>query len=236
MRPVKYLKTLPSFYVSSMKQTVATIERRFPFEPAPPRPTVLVPGAFCTGSVMNRLGRDLEQRGISVCVPPTFPYYFSALANLCRLQRSAEALAGWLDDLGADRGFEEVNVVGHSNGALIALLAAGRLSRVRVRRVVSMAAPFGGFPAARPLGLFIPCCRDIAADSDTLQKAVAAQDLVALCLVAERDSLLPPVLQFIPGSDRVVMQGFQHMDFIVGKTGQIKKTAEHIVRCLDNGA
>jgi len=236
MRPVNYLKTLPSFYVSSMKQTLATIERRLPFEPFPPRPTVLVPGAFCTGSVMNRLGLELSRRGMSVCVPPAFPYYFSALANLCRLQRSAEALAGWLDDLGTTRGFEEVNVVGHSNGALIALLAAGRLSRVRVCRVVSMAAPFGGFPAARPLGWLIPCCRDIAAESDTLQKAIEAQDLVALCLVADHDSLLPPVVQFLPGADRVVMEGFQHMDFIVGKPGQIQKTAEHIVRCLNNGA
>lgn len=235
MRPVNYLKTLPSFYVSSLRQTLATIERRLPFEPAPPRPTVLVPGAFCTGSVMNRLGRELNRRGMSVCVPPTFPYYFSSLANICRLQRSAEAFAGWLDDLGASRGFDQVNVVGHSNGALIALLSAGRLSRVRICRVVSMAAPFGGFPAARPLGLLIPCCRDIAAGSDTLQKAIAAQDLVALCLVADRDSLLPPVVQFLPGSDRTVMEGFQHMDFIVGKPEQIRKTAEQIVRCLDNG-
>jgi pimeloyl-ACP methyl ester carboxylesterase len=235
MRPVNYLKTLPSFYVSSMKQTLATIGRRIPFEPSPPRPTVLVPGAFCTGSVMNRLGSELNRRGLSVCVPPTFPYYLSSLANICRLQRSAEAFAEWLDDLGAARGFEEVNVVGHSNGALIALLAAGRLSRVRICRVVSMAAPFGGFPAARPLGLLIPCCRDIAADSDALQRAIEAQDLVALCLVADHDSLLPPVVQFLPGSDRAVMQGFQHMDFIVGRPEQIEKTAEQIIRCFHNG-
>jgi len=234
MRPVNYLKTLPSFYVSSMKQTLATIERRIPFEPAPPRPTVLVPGAFCTGSVMNRLGRELNRRGMSVCVPPTFPYYLSALANICRLQRSAEALAKWLGDLAAARGIEEVNVVGHSNGALIALLAAGRLKRVRIRRVVTMAAPFGGFPAARPLGLLIPCCRDIAAGSDVLQKVAGAESLVVLCLVADRDSLLPPVVQFLSGSERKVMEGFQHMDFIVGRPEQIEKTAEHIVRCLKN--
>jgi pimeloyl-ACP methyl ester carboxylesterase len=236
MRPVKYLKTLPSFYVSSMKQTLATIQRRLPFEPSPPRPTVLVPGAFCTGSVMNRLGRELCRRGMSVCVPPTFPYYLSALANICRLRRSAESFSLWLDNFQATRGIEEVNVVGHSNGALIALLAVGMLSRVRIRRVVTMAAPFGGFPAARPLGLLIPCCRDIAADSDVLQEVAKAEHLVSLCLVADRDSLLPPVVQFLSGTDRKVMEGFQHMDFIVGRPGQIKKTAEQIVRCLKNGS
>jgi pimeloyl-ACP methyl ester carboxylesterase len=235
MRPVNYLKTLPSFYISSMKQTLATIERRMPFEPVPPRPSVLVPGAFCTGSVMNRLGRELTRRGISVCVPPTFPYYFSALANICRLRRSAEAFADWLDDLGAARGIEEVNVVGHSNGALIALLAADKLKRVRICRVVAMAAPFGGFPAARPLGFLIPCCRDIGAGSPVLQEIERVRDLVALCLVADCDSLLPPVVQFLSGSERAVMEGFQHMDFIVGRPEQIEKTAEQIVRCLNNG-
>ena len=236
MRALNYLKTIPSFYVSSTKQTIATLERRIPFEPSPPRPIVLVPGAFCTGSVMNRLGSELEGRGLSVCVPPTFPYYFSALANICRLQYSAEALAEWLDDLAAPRGIGEVDVVGHSNGGLIALLAGSMLRHVKIRRVVTMAAPFGGFPAARPLGLLIPCCRDIAAGSHVLQKVMEAKGLVALCLVADRDSLLPPVVQFLSDSDRTVMEGFQHMDFIVGKPEQISNTAEQIVRCLKNGA
>ena len=58
----------------------------------------------------------------------------------------------------------------------------------------------------------------------------------AIPLPRSHCSLLPPVVQFLPGSDRVVMEGFQHMDFIVGRPEQIEKTAEHIVRCLDNGA
>jgi pimeloyl-ACP methyl ester carboxylesterase len=236
MRVFNYLKTIPSFYVSSAKQTLATLQPRIPFEPAPPRPTVLVPGAFCTGSVMNRLGRELEGRGLSVCVPPSFPYYLSALANTCRLQRSAEAFSGWLDDLAARHRVSKVDVVGHSNGALIALLGVSMLRRVRVRRVVTMAAPFGGFPAARPLGLVIPCCRDIFAGSAVLEKVLSAKESVALCLVADRDSLLPPVVQFLSGSRKVVMEGFQHMDFIVGKPEQIGKTADEIVRCLNNGA
>lgn len=236
MRAFNYLKTIPSFYVSSAKQTLATFEKRIPFQPSPPRPIVLVPGAFCTGSVMNRLGSELEGRGFSICVPPTFPYYLSALANICRLQRSAEALAEWLDDLAAPRGIGEVDMVGHSNGALIALLAGSLLRQVRIRRVVTMAAALGGFPAARPLGLLIPCCRDIAASSHTLKKALEARELVSLCLVAERDSLLPPVVQFLSGSDKVVMEGFQHMDFIVGRPEQIEKTAGEIVRCLKNGS
>lgn len=236
MRAFNYLKTIPSFYLSSARQTLATLRRRIPFEPVPPRPTVLVPGAFCNGSVMNRLGSELEARGLSVCVPPSFPYYLSALANICRLTRSARVFAGWLDDLAARRQIDEVDVVGHSNGALIALLCGSMLRRTRIRRVVTMGAPFGGFPAARPLGLVIPCCRDIAAGSATLEKALEARELVALCLVADRDSLVPPVLQFLPGSRKVVMEGFQHMDFIVGRPGQVRKTAGEIVRCLDNGA
>ncbi len=236
MRAFNYLKTIPSFYVSSARQTLATLQRRIPFQPVPPRPVVLVPGAFCTGSVMNRLGRKLEERGLSVCVPPSFPYYLSALANTCRLQRSAQTFSGWLDDLAARYRISEVDVVGHSNGALIALLGVGRLRRMRIRRVVTMAAPFGGFPAARPLGLLIPCCRDIGAGSSTLKKALLARASVALCMVADRDSLLPPVVQFISGSRKVVMQGFQHMDFIVGRPRQIEETAGEIVGCLNHGA
>jgi pimeloyl-ACP methyl ester carboxylesterase len=203
---------------------------------------VLIPGAFCTASVMNRLGAALERRGHTICVPPSFPYYLSALANTCRLPRAARDFLAWLDALGRREGFDQVDCAGHSNGGLIAMLAqdmvdAGEAScSVRVRRVITMAAPLGGFPAARALSAILPCCHDIAADSATLDRVHGACRLLAACLVAGGDFLVPPVHQYVDGVARTVMEGFQHMDFIVGTPEKVERTADEVMRWLSNSS
>lgn len=241
MDRVEYLKTLPSYLKGSLLQTLATMDRPIGFVPRPPRPVVLVPGAFCTSSVMNRLGEQLEVRGRSVALTPDFPYYFSALANLCRIDRAVDLFIEWLGRLRRDRGIAEVDVAAHSNGGLIALLALARQDQglanpggVEVRRVVTMATPFGGFPGARVLSLLLPCCRDLVAGASVLDRARLAEARVIRCLVSAADSLIPPERQSLDPDRRTIMPGFQHMDFIVGSTDRIARTADEVVRWLDS--
>jgi hypothetical protein len=105
---------------------------------------------------------------------------------------------------------------------------------VRIRRVVTMAAPLGGFPAARALSAVLPCCHDIASGSRTLDRVYGASRLLAGCLVAGGDFLVPPAHQFVPGVVKTVMEDFQHMDFIVGTQEKIARTADEVNRWLMN--
>ena len=180
----------------------------------------------------------MQARGRSVCLPPSFAYRYSALANLCRLTEAAESYLAWLDKLGEKVGFEQIDVVGHSNGGLIAMLAEDLIEkgeadcRVRVRKLVTMASPFGGLPFARALGVMVPCCRDLTVRSEVLVRALAQKHLIVQTLVAERDFLVPPEHQFLTSQLRTVMKGFQHMDFIVGTDEKLARTAEEVVKWL----
>jgi len=238
LKSIQYVKTIPSYLVGSFRQTLATLDKPLAFKPMPPCPVLLVPGAFCTASVMNRLGEQLESLGKSVGVAPSFPYYVSAVANLCRLNTSVEQYKAWLGKL-RDQGIEQADVVAHSNGGLIALMALASQdesigSMPRIRKIVTMATPFGGFPAAMLLSPVIPCCRDLLTDATALRLARGGAHKVARFLVSGSDSLIPPDNQFVDVSRRTVMPGFQHMDFIVGSPEKVKRTAQEVVRWLDS--
>lgn len=238
LKSLQYLKSLPSYFLGSMHQTLATFDKPIAFKPVPPCPVLLVPGAFCTASVMNRLGEQLEALGKSVAVAPSFPYYFSAVANLCRLDTALGQYKAWLEKL-KEQGIEQADVVAHSNGGLIALMALasqdGSSKKMPViRRVVTMATPFGGFPAAPLLAPLVPCCRDLLNDATALRLARGLSDRVMRFLVSGNDSLIPPDRQFVDVSRRTVMPGFQHMDFIVGSEEKVKRTAHEVVRWLDS--
>ena len=60
MNRVEYLKSLPSYLSGSLRQTLATLGKPVAFAPKETIPVVLLPGAFCTASVMNRLGEPEE--------------------------------------------------------------------------------------------------------------------------------------------------------------------------------
>lgn len=234
---IAYARTIPSYLKGSLKQTLATLVPASRFVENGGPPIVLVPGAFCTASVMNRLGKALEARGRSVAVAPTFPYFLSAAANTCRIQDAARRLLVFLGELSKGRNEPPFDIAGHSNGGLIALIAAAMQKdsgdpHPLIGRVVTMATPFGGFPLAGPLRAVLPFCRDLVAGCETLARANAMQHLVARALAADGDTLIPLERQSLSPGRTTVMRGFQHMDFIVGQNAQIDSTATEVSQWL----
>lgn len=231
LNTIQYLTSLPSYVVGSIRQTLATLDKNADFQPVDKRPIILIPGAFCTPSVMNNLGRHIEKRGRSVALAPAFPFYFSAFANLCRLQKAADIFSDWLTAYCRTAGCDKVDVAAHSNGGLIVLLS--QAVHGKINRMVTMATPFNGFPGALPLSVLLPCCRDLTSNAAALDQAKKASDMVVRCLVSERDSLIPPSRQYLDQQRQTVMEGFQHMDYIVGSEEKIARTAWEVVRWLE---
>ncbi|RME27347.1 MAG: alpha/beta hydrolase [Deltaproteobacteria bacterium] len=225
-----HLKKLPSWLAGAAAQTMATLPPPRRFYLAGKGPVVLVPGAFCTRSVMNGLGTRMQALGFGVAVPPSFPYGVSALANLCRLERAVGVYRSWLRELMERHGIESAVAAGHSNGGLIVLLELATRQPgaplPEISKVVTMASPLRGFPAARQLAPLIPCCRDIHPGSGVLRIVEpVARKTVTGYLVAGNDFLVPPENQYILEEKAVNLEGFQHMDFVVGRTAKIDRTA-----------
>jgi len=123
--------------------------------------------------------------------------------------------------------------------AVVALLALAEddgssHSMPSIRKVVTMATPFGGFPAAPLLAPVVPCCKDLLDDATALRLARGVHDKVVRFLVSGSDSLIPPDRQFVDVARRTVLPDFQHMDFIVGSSEKVKRTAQEVLRWLDS--
>ncbi len=204
----------------------------------PGGPTLLlVPGAFCTPSVMNRLGFELEKYGADVFVTHPYPFKYGVLANVGRLEKAVPEFVDDMVELREKYGVEKVWIVGHSCGGILPLLAADRLKADKravpeIAGVITLAAPFMGTPIAEYLKHIFPVCKDLARDAPILNKLIKNLNMVKRALIAGRDSLVPRYSQDIEVEDKICLSDFQHMDFIVGSPEKIKKTAELTVEAI----
>lgn len=236
---VTRLSRLPTFVTGSARQTMASLARPQRFSAGGGEAVVLVPGAFCTSSVMNGLGRELQAQGLQVILPGNLPYFWGPLANLCPIEDAVRAFLWDVTRSVRTMGVKKVWLAGHSNGGLIALLAIDMAADEgfpdfpgMVKGVITMATPFMGVDFAPFLKPVIPVCGDMVADSRVLARAARHRDRVKLCLESTEDFLVQPEGQTPGGVKPVLMKGFNHMDFFVGTPAQVKKTATRIRECV----
>ena len=236
-----FLRKFPSYLKGSARQSAACYEKPATFAHRGGPAILLSPGMFCTPSVMNGLGRQLEALGADVYLTPrAYPLAGGALANTCRLEEAAELFADDLVRLRWEHGVERVLIAGHSNGALIPLLALERgyarpESLPQVLGVVSMGSPFGGSPIARHLAWALPACKDVRPGSSTLADIAQQAPRLLLSLISGVDTLVPdPGGQTLPGARQVLLEDFQHMDFIVGGDEKVQKSAALIYEALQD--
>jgi pimeloyl-ACP methyl ester carboxylesterase len=235
------IRSLPSFVLGSMRQTAATLTPRRQYNGQATREVVvLVPGAFCTAGVMDGLAQRLHARGHNVALPGDFPYWVGPLANTCPLEQSAEQLIHDVLRLKREGRGDRFWLVGHSNGGLISLLALDLAVEVGhpeftslVAGVVTMATPFRGTDVAAPLAPVIPACRDIHPEASVLARVDRQRAHLKLALMARDDFLVPPNQQAPLGVRPVRMEGFQHMDFLVGSPERVEETARLIDEVID---
>jgi hypothetical protein len=141
----------------------------------------------------------------------------------------------FMDDLATlrwDQGLERVFIAGHSNGALIPLLAFERVpaspeSIPEILGLASMGSPFGGSPIARHMAWALPACKDVSPGSVTLALLARQAPRLVLSLISGFDTLVPDHAgQTLEGARQVLLEDFQHMDFIVGGDAKVGQTAE----------
>ena len=236
---VKRLTRFPTFVTGSARQTMASLAPRRRFSAGGREAVVLVPGAFCTSSVMNGLGRRLESMGMQVILPGNLPYFWGPLANLCPIEDAVREFLWDVTRTARVRGLKKFWLAGHSNGGLIALNAIDMAADEgfpdfpgMVKGVITMATPFRGVDIAPLLKQVIPVCGDIAPDSRVLARAARHKDRVKLCMKSTGDFLVLPEFQSPEGVKPVRMNGFNHMDFFVGSDEQVSKTATLIKECV----
>jgi pimeloyl-ACP methyl ester carboxylesterase len=112
------IKRLPSYIRGSILQTIASHQEVRDYNHSVDNPHVLlVPGLFCSPSVFNNLGEELESE-LNVWTPTPFPYWFSMLCNTAAIEKSAVELCKTLYYMNAE-GVYRVSLVGHSLGGLI---------------------------------------------------------------------------------------------------------------------
>jgi pimeloyl-ACP methyl ester carboxylesterase len=144
-------------------------------------PVILVGGFANTASGWDEWKRSLEADGFQVFVfdPPT--------VGLGDMEHSAEAVAAFIEDVRRRTGRRKVDVVGFSEGGVLARMAVARLGSLgSVDRLVSLATPHGGVPLSGlhdaiagigPLRGAIPEAAGQLVDGSDLLLRIAGEDL-----------------------------------------------------------
>ncbi|MBW1881347.1 MAG: alpha/beta fold hydrolase, partial [Deltaproteobacteria bacterium] len=237
-RSREFAQRIPSFLRGAVMQSIACYAPPAPYTHTGGPALMLIPGLFCTPSVFNRLGLELERYGVDVYLPRPFPLGHGVLANIGPVHRSTAILLEDLQRLKTEEGIEEITLAGHSLGGIIALAAIARgedegYDLPRVRGVVALATPLGGAPMAR-LFQFLPACRDIVPGSAVLVDIEKALPMVQRILATGLDSMVPEHSQNTEETDRIVLSDWQHMDFFVGPEDRVRLTAQLIANMLPN--
>jgi 1-acyl-sn-glycerol-3-phosphate acyltransferase len=235
-RSREFAQRIPSFLRGAILQSIAAYAPPAAYTHTGGPALMLVPGLFCTPSVFNRLGLELERYGVDVYLPRPFPLGHGVLANIAPVHHSAAILLEDLQRLKTEEGIEEITLVGHSIGGIISLAAIataedGAYDLPLIRGVVALAAPLEGAPMAR-LFQFLPACRDIVPGSAVLVDIEKALPFVQRILATGFDSMVPEHSQNTQDTDRIVLSDWQHMDFFVGPEDRVRLTAQLIANLL----
>ncbi len=226
-------RRLPGFIIGSILQTIATFARTETFSFVRGRKNIiLVPGAFCTSSVMNRLGKMLEKNGFNIFLPSDIPYYYGPIANTCPLTEAAKVFLKDSYKIMDDFSIGEFYIIGHSNGGLIPLLAlnldmGGRYTKA-FSALITLATPFKGTDIATLVKPLLPVAKDILPGRNLIENIRGAREKILLCIQSKNDFLVPPEFQYPDDVTPLPFEGFNHMDFIVGCEENIRKTANTI--------
>jgi triacylglycerol lipase len=158
-------------------------------EPVVHPPVVLIPGLADNKSIFGVLRRVLTERGVPVVSFTPGPRGIDVPA-------AATRLGEWVERLCTTSGFDQIDLVGHSLGGLVARYYVQRLGgHRRVRTVVTIATPHGGTLAAWLLAP-LPLARQLRPGSGLLRTlAESAPGITTRFVVvfSDADEVILPV-------------------------------------------
>ena len=180
-------------------------------------PVLLIHGLACNRGNWFWFRRQLEQRGFRVytvdCTPP-----FTRIASY------APQIAQAVDEILKDTGAEQLVIVGHSMGGLVARTYLDQFGSARIAHVITLGAPHLGTWITR-LG-FSPNVRDMAQDSLWLAELRAREagrsaqpykDFT--CVYTYHDNLVTPQTNAaLPGAAHIAVSGIGHLSLALNVT------------------
>ncbi|HLU66943.1 MAG TPA: alpha/beta fold hydrolase [Kofleriaceae bacterium] len=177
------------------------------------RPVVLVHGYAMSRAYFLLLARRLERAGCG-------PFYGFEYWTLGKVASAAKRLGDYVDRLCDDHGVDQVDLIGHSMGGVVArYYAALGGGAARVRRLVTIGSPHCGtevsyFGVGRPV-------RELLPGSSLLERLAAAglpDGSEALCIWSRGDALVWCEGQArLPGAREVVYDDLGHLSMLASR-------------------
>jgi pimeloyl-ACP methyl ester carboxylesterase len=192
--------------------------------PARARPIVVLHGFAASSGVLTPLAAYLERRlqrpVVRLPLGHRLPLHVHDVrATALRVQRA-------LEDLAAERGFETLDVVGHSMGGLVAAYLLKRLDcGRRIRRVITLGSPHRGTPIALLgvllLGAVTRCVWQMLPGSSLIRELAllpvpAGTELISIG--AGGDRVVPPrftLLTSARGQRNACVPNLAHLDMLL---------------------
>jgi pimeloyl-ACP methyl ester carboxylesterase len=169
------------------------------------RPVLLVQGLFATPGTMRPLRRRLRAAGHDVHLTPELSRLVSG-----DVRAHAEELDRAVERVRAKSGAAAVDVVGASQGGIVALWWATHGGWDRLGRLVGVGAPFRGSPVADAIGRVgrrTVGLRQLVPGSELLVELAGAPLLRPVVSVSLRgDPVCPPASCVLPGMRAIVVE------------------------------
>jgi pimeloyl-ACP methyl ester carboxylesterase len=200
-------------------------------DPPPARvlsPVLLVHGVLCNAGVWLKLSRYLAAHGVHPV------YTISYGPPLSSIDTFAEQLAAKIDAITAATGARSVVIVSHSMGGLVALAYCRKYGAEKVRRLISLGAPYHGsmhawfFP-----GLCLEQLRPGNRWLDDLHRAPFAWPPISSIWSWHDSMVAPQTSSRIPGADNIALIGVGHNAMLADRAvasnvlALIKSTVSH---------
>lgn len=170
------------------------------------RPVLLAHGLLASATLMRPIRRRLRAAGHDVHLVPELSRMVTG-----DVRHHARELDAAVERVRRRTGAARVDVVGASQGGIVALAWATEGGWGRVGRVVALGTPFQGSPVAshvRLLGRVLPGIAQLQPGSDLLRSLQAAPLERPVTSVSMRgDPVCPPESCVLDGADHVVVEG-----------------------------
>ena len=175
-------------------------------KPAPTDlPVLLVHGVLCNAGVWERFARYLRRHGVQAV------YTISYGPPLASIDTFADQLARRIDAVLAATGARELVVVSHSMGGLVTLAYCRRHGAAKIRRAITLAAPYhGSVHAWLMAGTCLAQLRPGNAWLDALTREPYPRPPITSIWSWHDSMVAPQVSSRLPGADEIALVGVGH--------------------------